>query len=175
MCSAAASWAGPRRAMPPSAGRGGKHCPLPQGTARVSLSGHWASPSPCPSLPKKMSPVVSALPALSGAQARAWVRISRVLSSPCTSTTIRPDMLAVSYITFLLVGPTCTSAHAARGLGQRLHSWPLGPKPSPADPAHLSLEGDKWFRSSSVHGNLEEAVGEPQAGTAPREKHKRCP
>lgn len=47
------------------------------------------------------------------------------------------------HITFLLLGPTRKSAHAALGLGHRLHSWPLAPKPSPVDPAHLSLGGDK--------------------------------
>lgn len=70
--------------------------------------------------------------------------ISLVLSSPCTSATIRPQMLAMNYsITFLLVGPTCKSAHAAQGLGQRLHSWPLMELASPVDPARLSLKGDK--------------------------------
>lgn len=106
--------------MSPSAGRGAKHCPLLQGPARVSLSHHWASPCICPSLPRKMSPFVSALASLPRTQAKSWIWISLVLSSPCTSTTMRPGMLAVSY-----TSPSSSWAPHANQLTQ-LAVWGTG-------------------------------------------------
>lgn len=128
------------------------HRPLPWGAATVSLSPPMVilcgrplgPPLPLPLTPQEdVSLHFLPLPSLFRAQVRPgsgflWSSPPHAQAPPFPQHTgCELD------ISFLLLGPTCKLAHAARGLGQTLHSWPLMRKSRPVDPAHLSLEGDK--------------------------------